>query len=113
MSAYGKFQTVSEISHNSRTCVFTARKGPSKPAVYAVKIFQPVALPGAAINDAAGIRAFVQATALQRTAASKRARHWAPILEAGDFAGGAFYVTSHYSRSLERLIDGRLKVDSE
>jgi hypothetical protein len=114
MSAYGKFETVGEIAQNSRTTVYSARAaaGAGKNG-YAVKVFAPVSLPGQAINDRTGARKFAEAYEAQRLASGQRAKHWAPVLEAGDFPGGAFYATRRYPRSLDRLIDLRVKITSE
>jgi len=114
MTAYGKFETASEIAQNARTTVFLAHpSGSPRRTAYVVKVFAPATLPGQAINDRTGARKFTEAYEAQRLAAGKRARHWAPVLDAGDFPGGAFYATTRFPRSLERLIDLRIKISSE
>src|SRR4051794_2554501 len=58
--------------------------------------------PGAAARAAVG--QFLEAAAIQQQAA-RGSPYWSPVHEMGESADGAYYVTSHFPRSAEQLID--------
>jgi TIR domain/Domain of unknown function (DUF4384) len=57
---------------------------------------------GAAARAAAA--QFLEAAGIQQQAA-RASPYWSPVHESGESADGAYYVTSHFPRSVEQLID--------
>jgi hypothetical protein len=108
MPEFGSYETVDELSQHGPTTVYTARRARSQEgALYVIKTFIPISVSEQAKRD---IDRFLKAARSQQKVATGEGRCWAPILECGTIAGGAFYVTRFYPRSAQQLIDGRVKL---
>jgi formylglycine-generating enzyme required for sulfatase activity len=56
---------------------------------------------------------FLNSAHIQQKTAAGGALHWAPIHECSSITGGAFYTTDQYDRSLQQLIDVRIKLSAQ
>ncbi len=71
-----------------------------------IKLFQPATYE--IRDDTEGVETFLARAGLQKQLAAGGASHWAPVHDLGRVDGGAFFVTDLYSRSLQKLINGRV-----
>lgn len=108
MPDYGGYEVTRELYQSGRTTVYAARRSGSKRA-YAVKVFNPFDEQGRRRTDS--IAAFLSAAELQKRVRAKAPKRWAPIHAAGECPEGAYFVTDYYSRSLQKVVEGRIAFD--
>ncbi len=84
--------------------------GTQGPAGCCIKLIQPDS-PVFAGKGAAAAEELLIAAALQQSIANK-SEHWAPVYELGYDGKNAFYVSKLFERSLQRMIDLKVKVSS-
>ncbi|MHC4642468.1 MAG: formylglycine-generating enzyme family protein, partial [Planctomycetota bacterium] len=113
MATFGRFETVREIHRTGYTTVYTGRSPESTAEQFAIKVFQPPSLLLEAGQAKSEIDLFLKGIESQQKIAAGDAQHWAPVHQHGSSPGGAFYVTEKYERSLQQLIDVRLKLSSK
>src|SRR5258708_6254180 len=110
MARYGDYETGRELHRSGLTVVATARLSRAAGAeTFAVKVCR-------ASEDILGeesarraVAAFRSRTKVQKAAAGP---NWAAVHDAGTCEGGAYSVTTLYPRSVQRLVAGRIKLDS-
>ncbi|MHC4528828.1 MAG: hypothetical protein ACYS29_13215, partial [Planctomycetota bacterium] len=113
MAAFGRYQTVRELHRTGYTTVYSACDQASDEETFAVKLYQPSALLQEREQAKTEIAMFLNSARIQQEVAAGGAQHWAPIYEHGLTSEGAFYVTDRYDRSLQQLIDGRLRISTQ
>ena len=113
MATFGRFETVREIHRTGYTTVYTGRSPESTAEQFAIKVFQPPSLLLEAGQAKTEIDLFLKGIEAQQKVAAGDAQHWAPVHEHGSSPGSAFYVTEKYERSLQQLIEVRLKLSSK
>ena len=109
MAVFGHYEAVRELARQGSFTVSMARPaGSADEPVFVIKAFVPfVEIMG---EEAAkrGTELFQEAAALQKRLAEAPGSLWAPIHEFGPAEGGAYYVTDHYRRSAQQLVDLRV-----
>lgn len=112
MARFGRFESVRELHRTGLTAVYSGREADAREEKYALKVFQPSSFVLEEEKAAAESRGFLESARVQQRVASTGAGHWAPIHECGSSPDGTFYATDRYDRSLQQLIDGRIKLSS-
>jgi hypothetical protein len=123
MAVYGQYETVAELGRSGSVSVYRARPADGgwelgfdelgSDAKYVLKVFQPRSAEDAGAGER---RKFLGCVRSQKRAADAGAPHWAPILDAGESRGQAYYVTEYYPRSafaLARTASGRGSIDPQ
>ncbi len=112
MPRYGEYETGRELQRSGLSVVAAAhRAGATGPDGQVVKLCRaPEEILGAA-GARRAVEAFLARAKVQKEAAGAGG-HWAPILEAAPCPEGAYYVTTLYPRTAQRLITGRVKLDA-
>ncbi|HSI36235.1 MAG: hypothetical protein ACAI43_05085 [Phycisphaerae bacterium] len=112
MAVFGGYEVVGELYRHGLGSVSRARSTDGDPdPKYVVKTFQPPLRASAAQDDCkTSVREFLDAVRVQQDVGSGGAKHWAPIYEAGAVGRSGYYVTTHYPRSAQKLIAGRVKL---
>jgi peptidyl-prolyl cis-trans isomerase B (cyclophilin B) len=111
MARYGRYETLEELYRTPSGSVARATRSESAgPTV--VKVFEPD--PGfvSAERLEEQVAAFVAAAGVQQSVAAAGSSHWAPIHEFGRVPGGAFYVTTQYPLSAQKLITGKVRLQA-
>jgi formylglycine-generating enzyme required for sulfatase activity len=110
MGSFGHYETVRELHRTAFNIVYAARRqvGPAEEIV--IKVFQPSGLLLEAEEAKVESDLFLGSARAQQEVAAGGAQHWAPIHDCGSTPEGAFYATDKYDRSLQQLIDGRLRL---
>lgn len=112
MARYGDYETVEELAHSARVVVWRARRaGTAGGEQFALKVFRASEW-GEPATEAAAQNAFVAAAEIQASVARTRPRHWVPIIARGTAGEEAYWVAPLYPRSVERLIEGRVNLNS-
>ncbi|UCG48986.1 MAG: SUMF1/EgtB/PvdO family nonheme iron enzyme [Phycisphaerales bacterium] len=112
MASFGRYETVREIHRTGFTVVYGARASQDPAEKFAVKLFQPFTPLLDADQVEKRSRLFLNSAAVQQKVAAA-GPHWAPVYQAEAVPDGAFYVTDKYERSLQQLIDTRIRLSSE
>lgn len=110
MPRYGNYETGREVYRSGLVVVLAARQADAPgPETFAVKVCH-------ASEDILGSEAargavneFLARAKVQRRAASP---NWAPLHQAGTCDEGAYSVSNLYTRSAQRLVAGRIKLDA-
>jgi len=113
MSSFGRFECVRELHRTGFTVVFSGREAASNEEKFALKIFQPSPLMLGEEQAKIESNRFLNSAAIQKKVADGGAQHWAPVYDCGSTPEGTFYTTDKYDRSLQQLIDGRIKVSTQ
>jgi formylglycine-generating enzyme required for sulfatase activity len=113
MSSFGRFESIRELHRTGSTIVFSGREAAGDEEKFALKIFQPSSLILAEEQVKTESSRFLDSARVQKKVADGGAQHWAPVYDCGSTAEGTFYVTDKYDRSLQQLIDGRIKVSAQ
>jgi hypothetical protein len=112
MPIFGQYETVREVHRGGMGAVATARRagGPEEFVVKELRVSAEILG-----DEQAGrsVAVFIERAKVQQKAAAAAQSHWAPVYEVGPSPGGAFYVTTLYPRSAQRLIHGRVKLDGQ
>ena len=115
MESYGSYEVTREISSVQGRTVFGAHKsGEAKSDGFVVKLFLASSSPG---TDPGGpgeesVAAGARAIELQKQASSA-SRLVVPVLETGQDERGRWWVSKLYSRSVQKVIAGRVSLSSE
>ena len=113
MSSFGRFESVRELHRTGFTVVYSGREAASNKDKFAIKIFQPSSLMLGEEQAKTESRRFLNSAQIQKKVADSGALHWAPVYDCGSNPEGTFYATDKYDRSLQQLIDGRIKVSAQ
>ena len=113
MSSFGCFESVRELHRTGFTVVYSAREAAGNEDKFAIKIFQPSSLMLGEEQAKTESRRFLNSARIQKKVADSGAQHWAPVYDCGSNLEGTFYTTDKYDRSLQQLIDGRMKVSTQ
>ena len=112
MARFGRFESVRELHRTGLTVVYSAQEVGTPGERFALKVFDP---PLFALEEDQ-IRSesvhYLDSARIQQKVASGKAEHWAPVYECGSAGNGGFYATDRYDRSLQQLIDGRIRLSS-
>ncbi|HUT30763.1 MAG TPA: SUMF1/EgtB/PvdO family nonheme iron enzyme [Sedimentisphaerales bacterium] len=112
MASFGRYQTLRELHRGAYTIVYSGQDAAGSGEKFCIKVFQPSALLLDRDQAEAEIRSFLASAQVQQKVADAGAEHWAPIYQRGSTTHGAFYVSDKYDRSLQQLIDGRVRLSS-
>lgn len=113
MTSFGRYETVRELHHSGFTVLYSGRAKADSEAKFAIKVFQPPAHLLEAERVKAESDLFLNSAHVQQKTAAGGAEHWAPIHECNSIPDGAFYTTDQYDRSLQQLIDVRIKLSAQ
>jgi formylglycine-generating enzyme required for sulfatase activity len=90
---------------------FTERRdAASAEEKYVIKVYQPSTLLLEIEQAETEVGVFLSCAKVQQKIIAGGGQHWAQIYEHGATSEGVFYVTDKYDRSLQQLIDGRLRL---
>jgi len=113
MATFGRYETTHELYRTGPVVVYAGRSASGPAEQFVIKVLQPLA----PFSDEKQLEResalFISRALTQQKVADSGAQHWAPILQYGTTAKGAFYATDNYDRSLQKLIDGHVKLTSE
>lgn len=113
MPTYGRFETVRDLFRGGLGTVSIARlEGKGDKDEYVVKAYVITASVRDRSEAEAEAKAFLRRAETMAKLTAAKARHWAPVHEAGLTPTGAFYATDRYKRSLDQLISGRVRLDA-
>ncbi|OHB63232.1 MAG: hypothetical protein A2168_07740 [Planctomycetes bacterium RBG_13_50_24] len=113
MASFGRFESVRELHRTGFTVVYSGREAASNEEKFALKIFQPSSLILGEEQVKTESDRFLNSACIQKKVADSGAQHWAPIYDCGSNPEGTFYTTDKCDRSLQQLIDGRIKVSAQ
>ncbi|MHC4437106.1 MAG: formylglycine-generating enzyme family protein, partial [Planctomycetota bacterium] len=110
MARFGRFESVHELHRTGVAVIYSGQEAAGHEEKFALKIFQPspLILGEDVLKSESDL--FLNSAGIQQKVAASGARHWAPIYECGSIPDGAYYVTDKYDRSLQQLLDGRLRI---
>ena len=114
MPVYGAYETSEEYHRSSRTTVWKARavSGPGE-GVFAVKVCNASEWAEDPAAAEAETQAFAEVGADLQKMSSASSRHWVTVHALSTQPGEAWFVTRFYPRSLERVLEGRIPIDSQ
>jgi len=112
MARFGRFESVRELHRSGLTVVYGAREVGTPEEKYALKVFEPSSFAFEEDKVETESVRYLNSARIQQKAASGSTEHWAPVYEYGSTHNGWFYATDRYDRSLQQLIDGRIKLSS-
>ena len=110
MASFGRYETVRELYRSGYTIVYSGREADQTEEKFAIKVYQPSSLLFEEGQTKTDPHLFLNSAGVQQKVAAGGAQHWAPIYEYGSAPDGAFYVTDKCDRSLQQLIDGRVRL---
>ena len=111
MPTFGRYELGEELSRRGATLVATAIRSESAgPTVVKVLQLEHAVLPSDQITSRTA--AFLAAATTQQQVASSGSSHWAPIHDIGSVPDGAYYVTTQYRLSAQKLIRGKVRLPS-
>lgn len=111
MPTFGRYELGEELSRRGATLVATAIRSESAgPTVVKVLQLEHAVLPSDQITSRTA--AFLAAATTQHQVASSGSSHWAPIHDIGSVPDGAYYVTTQYRLSAQKLIRGKVRLPS-
>jgi serine/threonine protein kinase len=113
MASFGRFEIVRELHHSGFTVLYSGRAKADTKAKFAIKVFRPSTFLLEKERVQAESDLFLNGALVQQKTAAGGAEHWAPIHECNSIPDGAFYVTDQYDRSLQQLIDVRIKLNAQ
>ncbi len=113
MTRFGRYETVRELHHSGFTVLYSGRAKADSQAKFAIKVFQPSTFLLETEQVQAESDLFLNSARVQQKTAAGGAEHWAPIHECNSIPDGAFYTTDQYDRSLQQLIDVRIKLSAQ
>src|SRR5688572_2849901 len=112
MGVYGQYETVAELGHVGPVAVYRARPADGgwdlgfdelgSDANFVLKVFQP-ANAGDEGAAAAERKRFLNCARTQKRCADAGGRHWAPVLDAGEAKGQAFFVSEYFPRTARSI----------
>ncbi|MCC5787634.1 MAG: SUMF1/EgtB/PvdO family nonheme iron enzyme [Phycisphaerales bacterium] len=111
MGRYAEFETTRDLYRGLLTTVSVANRSGGADEAYVVKLYEP----GSAVTGKAGVdreaKLFLERAEAMRALTEAGAKHWLPLHALGLTEGGAFYAADRCPRTLEQLINGRVKLD--
>lgn len=111
MGLYAEFETTRDLYRGLLTTVSVANRAGGADEAFVVKVYEP----GGAVADKAGIereaKLFLERAEAMRALTEAGAEHWLPVHALGRTDGGAFYAADRCPRTLEQLVNGRVKLD--
>ena len=113
MASFGQYQTVHELYNIGFTALYSAHTANSTEELFAIKAFQPSLLLVDEKQAKIETILFLNSAKVQQKLSASDAQYWAPIHEFGLISNGAFYVTDKYNRSLQQLISGRVRLNTQ
>ncbi len=113
MARFGRFETVRELNRTGLTIVYSGRELGSIEEKFALKISQPSSLILGEDEAKTESRRFLNSARIQQKVTAGDAQNWASVYDCGEISDGAFYITDKYDRSLQQLIDGRIKLTDQ
>ena len=113
MARFGRFETVRELNRTGLTLVCIGRELGSIEEKYALKISQPPSLILGEEEAKRESRRFLSSARIQQKVTAGDAPHWASVYDCGEISDGAYYITDKYDRSLQQLIDDRIKLTGQ
>ena len=112
MPVFGEFEASEEIARSARVAVWKAKKRSiGIDEALAVKVCQAADWEEDSEDAEAAMEDFAEAAQEMRRLYAVEG-HWIPVLGTGSGEKEAWYATRFYPRSLERVIEGRIPVDS-
>src|SRR5687767_3194424 len=112
MGVYGQYETVAELGRSGSVTMYRARPADGgwelgfdelgSDANFAIKVFQPRSAEDA---GAAERKRFLDRVRTQKRVSDAGSRHWAAVLDAGEWRGQAYYTTEYFPRSAQWLVD--------
>ncbi|MDT8303296.1 MAG: SUMF1/EgtB/PvdO family nonheme iron enzyme, partial [Sedimentisphaerales bacterium] len=112
MASFGRYETVRELHRSGFTVLYSGRAKADSEENFAIKVFQPSAFLLETEKVQTESDLFLNSAQVQQKTAGG-AEHWAPIHECNSIHDGAFYTTNKYDRSLQQLIDVRIKLSAQ
>src|SRR6185503_16759759 len=113
MAVYGQYETVAELARSGSVTVYRARPADGgwelgfdelgSDANFSIKVFQPRSAEDA---GSAERRKFLECVRAQKRVADSGSPHWAPVLDAGEWRGQAYYTTEFFPRTADQLCGG-------
>ncbi|MGD8500223.1 MAG: hypothetical protein PVJ86_06220, partial [Phycisphaerales bacterium] len=113
MSRFGRFETVRELHRTGLTVVYSGQEAAGHEEKLALKVFQPSSLILEEDRARTESERFLNSARIQQKVAAGGAQHWAPVYDCGSTPEGTFYTTDIYDRSLQQLIDGRIRLSGQ
>jgi formylglycine-generating enzyme required for sulfatase activity len=110
MPSFGNYETISELHRTGFVIIYRARPATEDKDNFAIKAFQPIALLAEEEQAKSESKLFLSSAHTQHSVQTRGGLHWAPIHQYDSTAEGAFYVTDLYDHSLQKLIDGHVKL---
>ncbi len=111
MGRYAEFETTRDLYRGLLTTVSVANRSGGADEAFVVKIYEP----GGAVTGKAGVereaKLFLERAEAMRALTEAGAKHWLAVHALGPTEGGAFYAADRCPRTLEQLINGRVKLD--
>ncbi|MBC8471628.1 MAG: SUMF1/EgtB/PvdO family nonheme iron enzyme [Planctomycetes bacterium] len=113
MTSFGRYESVRELHRSGFTILYSGRTKADSKAKFAIKVFQPSTFLLETEQVQTESALFLSSAHVQQKTANSGAQHWAPIHECCKIPDGAFYTTDQYDRSLQQLIDVRIKLSAQ
>jgi len=113
MVRFGRFESIRELHRTGLTVIHSAQEATGSEEKFALKIFQPSSSILEEDKVKTELDRFLNSARIQQKVAASGAQHWAPVYECDSTPDGTFYVTDRYDRSLQQLIDGKLRLSSQ
>ncbi|MHC4538609.1 MAG: hypothetical protein ACYS74_02355, partial [Planctomycetota bacterium] len=112
MARFGRFESVCELRRTGLTVVYGAQEVGTPEDRFALKVFEPSSFALEEEQAKSESLRYLNSARIQQKVASGSTEHWAPVYEYGSTGDGDFYATDRYDRSLQQLIDGRIRLSS-
>jgi formylglycine-generating enzyme required for sulfatase activity len=112
MARFGRFESVHELHRTGVAVVYSGQEAVGNEEKFALKVFQPSPLILGEDLLKSETDLFLNSACIQQKVAASGAQHWAPIYECDSIPDGTFYVTDKYDRSLQQLMDGKLRISN-
>ena len=110
MARFGRFESIRELYRTGLTVVYSGQEAGSPEKKFAIKVLQPSSFFLAEDTVQTESQKFLGSVRIQQKVAAGGAQHWAPVHEFASAPEGTFYVTDKYDRSLQQLVDGRIRL---
>ena len=108
MARFGRFESVRELHRTGLTIVYTGREAGHSEEKYALKVLQPSSFFLTEDIVQTDSDRFLDSARLQQKLG--QSQFWAPVYDSGSTPDGTFYATDRYDRSLQQLIEGKIRL---
>lgn len=112
MTRFGAYEQVREIYDAAFTSVYLARREGSDDAQFAVKVFRPIVSSLSPQEVKKAVEQFAGRVKIQQKVNEQGGKYWATVHDLVVNDTNAFYVTDFYRRSVQRILDGEVKLDA-